>query len=58
MESWDSGILESEDILWQTKKRTLKKEQEARVNKESKAKMTVYGGGIKPLYKKIAVRSD
>jgi len=34
----------------------LKKEQEARVNKESKAKMTMYGGGIKPLYK-VAVRS-
>jgi len=52
MKSWDSEILESEDILWQTKKRTLKKKQEARVNKESKAKITVYGGGIKPLYKK------
>ena len=38
--------------MWQTKKRTLIKEQEARVNKESKAKITVYGGGIKPLYKK------
>lgn len=50
MKSWDFGILESEDYFAADEKENAeKKEQEARVNKGSKAKTTMYGGEIKTL---------
>jgi len=41
--------------LWQTKKRTLKKETGSSREQRKQSKNDAYGGGIKPLYK-VAVR--